>query len=180
MKKLLAAIIVTLSAASAMADVYVGPEQMTQAGRVFKLAFQQKNSNRAIYEYTENNETAKNWSTLVTLNYTAQSNIDARAWANATKTSLDRIKPKPHYDIYLKGDTAYARMIFAPDAANPDYEANMQKSFHLAGCGTVVLQYAMKFSKTTELSAIKTETDKMAAQMEQDAWQPVCGQAASP
>jgi hypothetical protein len=163
-----------------MAGVYVGPEQMTQAGRVFTLAFQQKNSSRAIYEYTENNQTVKNWTTLVTLNYTSQPGIDARAWASATRTGLERNRPKPHYDLYLKGRNAYARLIFEPDAANPDYEANVQKSFHLPDCGTVVLQYAIKFPKTTELSAIKTETDKMAADMEQDGWQPVCSQAATP
>ena len=159
----------------AAALTFAAPEQMAQAGHVYKQAYQQKaNNGRAIYEYTDNNESVQNWTRLVTLNYTPQLRVDAQTWANATRKALDANPAKPAHQLDVKGANAYAQMVFEPDAANPEYEANVQKSFHVADCGTVILQYAVKYPKGSDLTTIQAENARIAVQLEQDTWQPAC------
>lgn len=181
MIRFIAAAVAAILSLPAWADVYSAPQQIALDGADYKLVWQQKNpQGRAIYEYTRDGEAVDNWTALVTMSYTPQLGIEPLAWTNANRIALERQRTKPHYDIYLKDGHGYLRQIFEPDAGHPDYEANLQKSFHLPACGTLVLQYALRFPKSAELSAIKVETDKMAAYLEQDSWQPVCSQSAAP
>jgi hypothetical protein len=52
----------------AAALTFAAPEQMAQAGHVYKQAYQQKANNGRAHEYTDNNESVQNWTRLVTLN----------------------------------------------------------------------------------------------------------------
>jgi hypothetical protein len=164
-----------LLGAPAWADTYVAPAQVIQAGQPHALAYQQKNRlGRAIYEYTRDGETVQNWRTLVTMSYTPQLGIDAAAWTRASGIAIERMATPPEHAVYQKDGHGYARLLFAPDAGHADYEANVQKSFHLPDCGTVVLQYAVKFPASAGREAATAATAKMAADFEQDAWVPTC------
>ncbi|MEE9926765.1 hypothetical protein [Microvirgula aerodenitrificans] len=169
----------------AYAKVFTPPGEISYMGKTYKLAYENSAPNgRAIFEYTTDNEPIEKWSSLITLNYSKSLIISPQKWAEATKASSDRQIPKPHYDLYLKGNNGYARLIFEPDSKNPAYESNVHKSFHLQACnGLLVFQYAKKYPQGAELSPaeklatlkqIATENTQFAASMEKSEWSPDC------
>lgn len=175
----------TASSTAGHAQQFVPPEYVTFAGKTYQLAY--KNAlpdGKAIFEYTSNNEPVENWSSLVTINYSKSFLISPTKWGEAMKASLDRRKPRPHYSLYTKENNSYARIIFEPDAKDPTYESNIQKSFHIEACGgLVVYQFAQKYppgsdqSAEGRLSTLKTivGANTLATELiEKSDWFPAC------
>ena len=167
------------------AQQFSAPEQIIHSGKTYNLTYKNTLPNgRAIYEYTTNNEPIEKWSSLVTLNYSKSLATVPLKWVEAIKTSLDREKPKPHYNLYLKGDNGYSRIIYEPDSKNPFYESNVHKSFHIEACnGLVVYQFAQRYPLNTDqtdegkLSILKTianENSQFASELEKSDWLPTC------
>jgi hypothetical protein len=169
---------------AALAEDYVMPQEISEFGHLYKLAYQKISPDRrqAIYEYTTGSESIENWTRLLTVQY-AKLNTDAMAWGVSTKKALEATSPKPHFQVYAKAGHGYAVIIFEPDAKNPAYEANAHKSFHMGSCGLFTLQHAVKYDASAEQSedgrqrtliAIVDASRKMVADVEQAAWQPDC------
>lgn len=174
-----------LAPMAALAQGFIPPEQITQFGRTYTLAYQDVAPNgRALYEYTSAGETVDNWTTLVTLNYAKDLVSDPATWAKAVKASLDANTPKPHYTLYTAKGSGYARFIFEPDGTHPSYESNIHKSFHTPACGgLLVLQYAARYAPSEEqgsagklarLRTIATENAKQTVELERSDWVPAC------
>jgi len=167
------------------AQQFTPPEQITQSGHVYKLAYKQVAPNgNAIYEYTTNEEPVEKWTTLITLNYNRSIKIDPLKWTTAMKTAMDASMPKNNSKSYISGNIVYARFILEPDIKNPAYESNIHKIFHLGECGgLLVYQYAVKYPQSTNqtesgklatLTSINKELDSLSADVEHSEWSPVC------
>ena len=170
---------------SVCAQQFLPPEKITYSSKTYSLAY--KNTSpvgRAIFEYTTNNESIENWTTLVTLNYSKSLATTPLKWAEAVQATLDREKPKPHYSIYTKGNNGYSKIIYEPDLKNPVYESNVHKSFHLDACGGIlVFQFAQKYpvgadqsdsGKLSTLTSIANENARFAKELEKSEWLPTC------
>lgn len=179
------AIIFSLLSLESLAQQLVAPEELSHSGVSYKLAYKKVAPNGSgIYEYTTHAEAIENWTTLVTLNYRKGIRTDPTNWGRSVQRSLDATRPRPHYKIYTAGMNGYARFILEPDPANPTYESNVHKSFHLDECdGIVVFQYAVKHKKSddeteagklTLLTSIKDENERAAGILEKSSWTPSC------
>lgn len=181
------AICVWLTASSTVgfAQQFAPPNHVTFAGKTYNLAY--KNAlpdGKAIFEYTSDNESVENWSSLVTITYSKSLVISPAKWGEAMKASLDNRKPKPHYSLYTKENNSYARVIYEPDSKDPTYESNIQKSYHIEACGgLVVYQFAQKYQSGSDqsaegrLSTLKTIADAntLATELiEKSDWRPSC------
>ena len=159
------------------------PQEITHEGEHYKLASQSTAQNgMGTFEYTTNNESVKAWSKLVTLNYMPKMTRTPLEWLQATTAALRRQTPVPHFNMYILKEHGYARIIYEPTARFPQFESNVQKSFHQPACaGLVVYQYAVKYPPLAE-GADKKETllkiaedNKQAADaMDNNGWQPDC------
>ena len=167
------------------AQQFTAPEQVVFANKTYNLAYKNSSPNgQAIYEYTSNDEPIEKWSSLVTVNYYKSVVAPPLKWLEVMKASLDRRQPKPHYNLYLKGNNSYAKIIFEPDSKNPDFESNVQKSFHMEACGGLVIyQFAQKYppsadqtpeGKLTALKTIANENAVLAELVEKSEWLPTC------
>lgn len=172
-------------ASSVHAQQFSPPEKITYSGKTYSLAYKNLAPNgQATFEYTTNNESVENWSSLVTLNYAKSLVTTPLKWAEAVQTALDRENPKPNYSLYTKENNGYARIIYEPDQRNPVYESNVHKSFHVESCGgTLVFQFAKKYPPSTDqstegklstLKKIANENSQMADEMEKSEWLPNC------
>ncbi len=170
---------------AAQAQQFVAPEEMNHAGKTYRLAFQRSNPNdRALFEYTTDNEAVEHWTTLVTLIYKKSLNATPMKWLEMYKAALDRETPVPDYRLYIQGGNAYSIEIYAPDAKNPLYEANLQKSFHLEACGGLVtMQFARHYppapdqsetGKRAYLKQIAEDSLRAAAELQKSDWLPSC------
>lgn len=139
------------------AQQFTPPEQITQSGHVYKLAYKQVAPNgSAIYEYTTNEEPVEKWTTLITLSYNKNIKIDPLTWTTAMKTGMERSMPKTNSKNYILGNNVYARFILEPNIKNPTYESNVHKIFHLGECGgLLVYQYAVKYPQSNQSEAGK-------------------------
>lgn len=167
------------------AQQFTPPEQITQSGHVYKLAYKQVAPNgRAIYEYTTNEESVEKWTTLITLNYRKDITIDPLKWTATMKTTMEANTPRTNSKIYILENNVYARFIIEPDIKNKTYESNVHKIFHLGECGgLLVYQYAVKYPqianqseswKLTALNSINKELESLSADVERSEWIPVC------
>ncbi|WP_454254203.1 hypothetical protein [Pseudomonas sp. Marseille-Q8238] len=167
------------------AQPFSAPEQIVHAGKTYKLAYTASQPDgRALYEYTTDDESIENWSSLVTLNY-AQSRVTVPLkWIESLKASLDRETPKPHYSLYIAGTNGFAKIIYEPDAKNPFYESDVHKSFHIKACdGLLVYQFARKYPQSADqsdagkqaaLKQVAEENHQFSSALEKSDWLPAC------
>lgn len=167
------------------AQQFTPPEQISQSGHVYKLAYKQVAPNgSAIYEYTTNEEPVEKWTTLITLNYNKNIKIDPLKWTTAMKTAMEASMPKRNSKSYISGNIVYASFIIEPDIKNKTYESNVHKIFHLGECGgLLVYQYAVKYpqianqsdaEKLNTLNSINKELESLSTDVERSEWIPVC------
>lgn len=167
----------------AQARTYTAPKTMELFGKDYALAFQNENQNLALYEYTAENESVENWSSLITIKY-YKFKMDPKQFLTATKDGLNKLSPKPYYSLYQQGDNGYALLIFEPSREHLHFEADVQKSFHISNCdGTIELQYGIRkpvfkdqsdeeYKQTLQelYQKLKLDAEKMA----QKQWTPNC------
>lgn len=167
------------------AQQFLPPKQIIHSGKTYSLAYKNSLPNgSAVFEYTSNNESIEKWSSLVTLNYSKSLVTTPLKWVEALKISLDREKPKPSYNLYVKGNNGYSKIIYEPDLTNPSYESDIHKSFHIETCeGLLVYQFAQKYPPSTDqtpegklstLKKIANENSLLAEGMEKSDWLPNC------
>lgn len=176
-------IFVILGGAFVHAQPYTAPKIMELFGKQYTLAYQNENENLSWYEYTANNESVENWSSLITIKY-YKFKMDPKQFLTATKDGLNKLSPKPHYSLYEQGDNGYALLIFEPSREHLHFEADVQKSFHISNCdGTIELQYGIRkpvfkdqsdeeYKQTLQELYQKLELD--AEKMGQNQWTPSC------
>ena len=173
---------------SLFAQKLVVPQEIHYADKVYTLAFtapQSRNSKRALYEYTTNGEAVEKWSSLITILYEGNSKTDPMAFSAALLKSLASTKPEPMSSVTVENGHVLMRSLYEPDAANPEYESNVSKSFHGAtACGGLLqFQYAVKAPLGADQSAAGRQATlkllnegnaSLAAQLRDSAWQPSC------
>ncbi len=178
-----------LASGSLFAQKLVVPQEINYADKVYKLASstpQDRSSKRVAYEYTTDGEAVEKWSSLITLLYQSNMKADTFAFAAAMVKSLAATKPEPTSSVTISNGHVMVRSVFEPDAANPAYESNVNKSFHgTAACGGLLqLQYGVKAppgddqsaaGKQATLKVVNEANAKLASQLRDDAWQPSCG-----
>lgn len=164
------------------------PQEIHYADKVYKLAFtapQNRNSKRALYEYTTSGEAVEKWSSLITLLYDSNAKSDPFAFSAALLKSLAATKPEPVSSVVIHDGHVLMRSVYEPDAANPVYESNVSKSFHgAAACGGLLqFQYAVKTppgedqsaaGKQAILKLVNEGNASLATQLRDGGWQPSC------
>jgi len=169
----------------ALAEMSPPPEKLTHAGKTYSLAFKNIAPNgQSIFEYTTNNESIEQWTTLVTINYAKGVTTQPLKWLESIKYALDHESPKPNYDLFVKENNGYARVIYEPTPNYSTYESNVQKSFHIDKCdGLVVYQFAQKYPQSTNksdegkletLRSIAIENTTFAGEIDKSGWSPIC------
>jgi len=179
---ILASVVLTTGVAHAE-NTFRPPQEITHEGEHYKLAFQSTAPNgMKTFEYTTNDESVKSWSKLVTLNYMPRMIRNPLEWLQATNAALRREAPVPHFNMYVLNENGYARIIYEPTARFPQFESNVQKSFHQPACaGMVIYQYAVKYppleegtDKNETLLKIAADNKQVADAMANNGWQPDC------
>ncbi len=175
-----------LSAALSHAAEFRAPETLSWNGKVYTLVYKRENlsDGRRLYEYTTNGESVDAWTTLLTFNYARGVVADPMEWLVATKNSLDRTTPRPHYKLSKEGQSGLASIIYEPTVREPTYESDVHRSYHVAACGGLVIyQVAVKYApagdvspqaKFAELDRIATENGRMAETIKKSDWTPRC------
>ena len=108
---------------------FASPAEINFSGNVYKLAYRAVQKDRAIYEYTSNNEKIEHWKTLITLAYSQHADVNTPAsYADLVKNAFgEKVK-----ETSIVGDHAYAQVIFEPGENHPYYESAIKKSFHIS------------------------------------------------
>lgn len=165
------------------AESFAPPKSMDLFGKEYALAFQNENTDVAIYEYTTENESVDNWNRLITLQYYKRK-LEPFQFIAAMKAGLANRKPIPHYSFYQKEEHGYALLIFEPSREHLHFETDIQKSFHSVECdGTLIFKYGVRTSALQQLSSedknkilkevyaqLKLDTEQIA----QNKWAPTC------
>ena len=167
----------------AFAQLFLPPKNMDLFGKQYTLAFKNENENGSLYEYTADGESVENWTHLITLTH-VKYNLNPYQFITATKKGLDGKSVVPHYSLYEKGKHGYVTLIFEPSQDRLNFEADVQKSFHLENCdGTIIMQYGVHkpvfqqltgAEKTVMLKAIYEQLKLDAEQIAQNQWAPIC------
>lgn len=170
---------------SSFSQSFIPPDEVTQFGHTYKLAFKNIVPDKtSTYEYTTNNESIEKWTSLITFAFTKSKEDSHKKLANALNKSLIETKPVPYFDIYERSNHLYVRIIFFPIPNDQNYESGIQKFFFLKNCGGFLnYQYAIKYPEGSDHSnigqqvtynSIKYENEKMENEMETVDWSSTC------
>jgi hypothetical protein len=131
---------------------FLPPKEIQYMNKTYKLAFENKNNNIETYEYTTNNESINNWTSLLTIKYNKNIDITPIIHSLALKKQLDKEGIKD-YSLYLKDNHSFAKIIYEPNNNYSTYESDVFKSFHLKECnGLVNFQFAKQYQAKKDLS----------------------------
>jgi len=152
---------------------FIAPKQINFSGIIYKLAYKGITVDKAIYEYTSNNEKIESWNKLITLFYRKG------ARANTPNEFIKERKEafRPIGTIYgvVAGSNGYTNIIFKPRNKYPYYETAVSKSFHIEKCeGRVRYTYAEKYPKNSNIVKIKNAIRRISTQLRDDIWLPSC------
>jgi hypothetical protein len=190
--RLLAGALVALAAQAGFAQAFVAPAQIEYDGKIYKqVTKQEKAEFGGLYEYTTGNEPIENWTSLITLLYKQGDPTDPATWRQAYMTVLATKGGAKTFYVEVNGEHVYGQIIHEPDAKNPDYEVDVNKSFHLPACGGLVsIMYGVKHPNETppaganpkdfedqQFKRIGRESNEMMAALKASAWTPKCGKA---
>jgi hypothetical protein len=152
------AVLLTSLLMTGSAYAVVAPETIDYDGQTYTLSFKNvaADGKTALYEYTLPNETVRNWTQLMTINYRRGVMGTANDWAVSMKQVMDREKPVPHYDLSIEGTQGFAMIIYEPIPSSNMYEANVHRSFTSTCEGIVVLQYARRYPNDGPSAAQQT------------------------
>lgn len=160
--------------------------EISEFGRIFKLAAQSKKGNQQLYEYTAGNETVDNWHSLVSIVYVKGLKSNPLQWGLAFKASV--ANDTPNYSVWADRIHGYAKVIYEPNARFPDYEVDVFKSYHIPACdGTISIQYAIRSDGTLKdglgadvkharLVQLAAEAKRLSDGLVASTWSPDCGQ----
>ena len=172
---------------SVATDGFIPPPTLLHDGKTYTLAHQAQSGQHYFqYEYTTNGEPIERWSSLVTLTYLRNAAPSPQQWTETTARAFQLIQPKPFFTTFVENGHGYAMVLFPPGNGFPDFESDIQKSYHIAHClGTVTYQFGVKRSGRSELAGdqaayqtyFKTLVDENIALAEAARamdWQPNC------
>lgn len=181
MKKIILLMLIVLFDFS-FADFFP-PKEIKYMDKTYKLAFENKNNTIETYEYTTDNESVNNWTSLLTIKYNKNVDILPIAHSLALKKQLDKEGVKDYF-LYLKDNHSFAKIIYKPNMQYPTYESNVFKSFHIKECkGMINFQFAKQYmpnknktseEKYQELKNIANENTIMSDYIEKNSYIPEC------
>ncbi|GAB7129236.1 hypothetical protein JCM19000A_37440 [Silvimonas sp. JCM 19000] len=140
-------VMVTVSSAWA-AGTLVVPKQIEFDGKTYTVDYEKAMPQQAIHMYASDGEKASSWTwtRLLTINQLDVGRGTLAQWAKVTQINFERQKPTPFVLFEVKGDEAWARIVFPPEASHPTYEAQAWHARLVEGCGMAVVQFARQIA----------------------------------
>ena len=148
------------------------PKKISLFSRDYKLSLKQNINKYRVYEYLQNDETIKNWTSIVSLSYLKGINFDQNKWKTFREKSL---KTK---QIKTIGNNTIVNDFFEIEASPSFYTVYVEKSIHKKACnGISLMKYEKKYQKKPSEKTIKNTSKAIEKALLANTWLPDCSKS---